>query len=483
MNSLTQTWFIWAGTLAIGFPLSIIVLSEIISLLARRSSALVAPLQSIRNLALPALALMLFTQHVFGLSVQAPAFKLIATLFWVSAIYAALSLLNALLFEETAGDSWRANVPALFLDLSRFILILLGIAIVMSSVWGTDLGGLLTALGVGSIVIGLALQDTLSNIFSGISILFERPYSEGDWIEVNGTVAKVDAINWRATRLQNRDGDSIIIPNSIMASSTILNESKPPGAGYEDYLISFSYDDPPNKVKAVMLDTIKATQGVLETPAPMVRTLSYDDSSISYQVRFALDDYGQLPNIKDDFASRIWYAAQRHGLNIPFPIRTVYHADADLKAQKSQQTQLTNSLEQLSQFIRFDETDSHVAQNLSVQHFGKGEQIIEEGDVTNALYVILTGTVSMNLEDPQGQKHLVSQLANGELFGGAALLRGQASSSAFTALSDVSVISLSNDIVMALVEQKPSFARELEELIELRSNAEEALKLSFLATT
>ena len=479
-NLSSQSWFIWACILAVVFPLIVIIFSELINSLERRSSALVGSFRTARNLALPTLVLLLFCRYVLDLGGDTAFLKIVATLFWVSAIYTALSLLNAVLFSDMKGESWRANVPALFLDLSRFILILVGIAIVMSSVWGTDLGGLLTALGVGSIVIGLALQDTLSNIFSGISILFERPYGEGDWIEVNGTIGKVDAINWRATRLQNRDGDSIIIPNSIMASSTILNESKPEGPGYEDYMISFSYNDPPNKVKSVMLDTLKTTPGVLENPPPMVRTLSYNDSSISYQVRFALDDYGDLLTIKDAFATRIWYAAQRNQLSIPFPIRTLYHFDGPTLDKQAEEKQQDQSLREIKQFIQLDNAKNELTPQLDVQHFGKSETIIAEGDIVKALYLILTGNVAMNIEDPQGQTHIVTQIAKGDLFGGQSLLRGQASSSAFIALTDVSVVSLSNEMVMTMVEQKPSFARELEELIELRRTAENSIRLGFL---
>ena len=479
MTLLGETWFGWALALALGFPLSAVVLSELISLLERRGSALSTPLRALRNILVPVLVTLFFVRNVLGYPGNATLLKLLATLAWIVAIYVALSLLNALLFRNATQSSWRSKVPALFLDLSRFILILVGVAVVLSNVWGADLGGLLTALGVGSIVIGLALQDTLSNIFAGISILFERPYAEGDWIELEGTVGQVEAINWRATRLLTRDGDVIIIPNGVAANATILNETRSDAPAYEEYRISFSYNDPPNKVKRVLLETIRATHGVEPSPPPMVRTLTYDGYAINYQVRFSVDDYGQLPNVKDDFATRIWYAAQRSGLKIPYPIRTLYHYDGTKTDEEAETSALQQGLGQLEALVPLEPEET--LGQVTLKHFGAGEFIIQEGEWVGALYTILSGNVQMSIEDKVGTRHEVTRLGPGELFGGVALLRGQVSSSAFSALDDVAVVTLSNDAIMTMVAQKPSFAREMEELIEARSSAERTVREGLLA--
>ena len=119
----------------------------------------------------------------------------------VNVIHAALSLLNVVLFEQAEADTWRSRVPKLLIDLARLFLILLSTAFVLASVWNADLAGLVTALGVSSLVIGLALQDTLGSVMSGIALLFERPFSVGDWLELDGVVGQVIDINWRAVRL------------------------------------------------------------------------------------------------------------------------------------------------------------------------------------------------------------------------------------------------------------------------------------------
>ena len=133
---------------------------------------------------------MSFLSKIVGLEADSATMRSVATLFWISVIYAVLLFVNLLLFEQAAAGSWRARAPKLFQDLLRVLLVVIGAAIVLSVVWRRDLGGLVAALGVGSIVLGLALQETLGNLMSGIAMLFERPFSIGDWIEVGTSAAK-----------------------------------------------------------------------------------------------------------------------------------------------------------------------------------------------------------------------------------------------------------------------------------------------------
>ena len=108
---------------------------------------------------------------------------------------------------------------------------------------------------MGSLVIGLALQDTLKNLFSGILLLFERPFALGDWLQVGETIGKVIKVNWRSVYLQTRDQDSVVIPNSILAQGNFTNYNRPTPLHVERFLFGFSYDDPPNKVIRVLKET------------------------------------------------------------------------------------------------------------------------------------------------------------------------------------------------------------------------------------
>jgi small-conductance mechanosensitive channel len=133
-------------------------------------------------------------------------------------------------------------VPKLLIDLSRLILILVGTAVVAAAVWNADLAGVATALGVSSIVIGLALQDTLGSIMSGIALLFERPFTVGDWIRVGEIVGQVLDMSWRSVRILTLDREMIIIPHKFISNEIIRNYNQPHRIHAERVKIGFSYN-------------------------------------------------------------------------------------------------------------------------------------------------------------------------------------------------------------------------------------------------
>jgi small-conductance mechanosensitive channel len=464
---------IWALTLIVGFPLLIIGLGELIYRLQRQQQPLAATFQLVRNLVLPVLVFWLFLRHVLQLPASGQFVKSIETLLWLSAIHAALSLLNAILFEQANVDTWRARVPKLLIDLLRLFLVSLGGAIVLATVWGADLAGLVTALGVSSIVIGLALQDTLGSVVLGIALLFERPFSVGDWLRVDGLVGQVIDINWRAVRLQTLEREMIVIPHKLIGAQMIRNYSQPQRLHAERIKIGFSYNDPPNLAKYVLHSTALETQGILAEPEPQIFTLSYDDSAITYEVKFFIENYGDLEEIRDRFMTRVWYAAQRNNLTIPFPIRTLYHFNGPNAAAQSNSKKMAESLQSIPSFLPLDRpTNLHIhAQGTSLQHFGAGENVIRQGHHSNELYIIISGQAVMTVTDDLDREHEVLSLQTGEFFGEMTLFSSEVSPASIRASQDLEVMTLSATVVNQMIERQPSFVREISQILEIRRAA------------
>ncbi|MGB5772321.1 MAG: mechanosensitive ion channel protein, partial [Crocosphaera sp.] len=153
-----QNWFRWAIMLILGFPLIMIFLNEIIVRLRQQERPLMATILIFRNWVFPIVALLLFLTRVVEIPEEATVIRLVKTLVWVGMIHATLSGFKVLLFEQAVAGSWQSRVPDLLLDLIRFFLVACITAVILSTVWKIDLGALLTAFGVGSLVIGLALQ-------------------------------------------------------------------------------------------------------------------------------------------------------------------------------------------------------------------------------------------------------------------------------------------------------------------------------------
>lgn len=474
-----------AIALIVGFPLLIIVLGEIIHSLQQREQPLAATLQVVRNLIVPVFAFLIFTQKILQLPATDERVKSIQTLLWICVIHASLSLLNVVLFRQAKADSWRGRIPKLLIDLARLFLVLLGTAIVLATVWNADLAGLVTALGVSSIVIGLALQDTLGSVMSGIALLFEQPFTVGDWLRVGDLVGQVIDINWRAVRLQTLEREMVVIPHKLISSEIIRNFSRPLRLHAERIRIGFSYSDPPNLAKFVLKTTALETQGILAEPEPLVFTLGYDDSAITYEVKFFIEDYHEVEEIRDRFMTRVWYAAQRNNLNIPFPIRTVYHFHGPTSKAEGTSKKFEEGLQSIPAFIPLEKSDNfdHLSPDLNLQHFGAGEKVIRQGLPSESLYIVIAGEAVITVRDEAGEEHEVLPLKAGEFFGVMTLFSGEPSTISVTALADLEVMVLSAAVVNQMIDRQPSFSREISQVLELRRRAVQEVQEMFVTET
>jgi small-conductance mechanosensitive channel len=462
----------WALALVIGFPVVTVALGEIIMRLRRAGRPAASPLALLRNLVLPTLALLIFLLKVLGQDPANPSVRLVETLFWLFVINAVLSSLNVLLFADAQEGTWQSRTPKLFIDLVRVIIVLILGAVMLSTVWNLNLGHLIAALGVGSIVLGLALQDPLGNLFSGLVLLLERPLRVGDWIKLGENIGQVVETNWRAVHLRTGSRDLVIIPNAALAKGSFINFSRPATVHRETIPLQFSYCDPPNKVKRVLEEVAQRTPGIIEHPDQVISLSTYNDSSITYDAKVFMDNYGLSARVRDGFQSLVWYAARRHGLTMPYPIVTTVNLSQE-EFQAEERAPLAPSA--LAAFRRFDlgSRDGNKApvSRQAVQHFAKGEQVIAEGTVLPGIYLILRGKISLSVHGTAGEKVEIAQVGAGEFFGEKAAIAGCLSDTTATALEDLELLVLDTETLQALLARTQPLSREIGSVMEARRRA------------
>ncbi len=186
-----------------------------------------------------------------------------------------------------------------------------------------DVTALIATSAVTSLVLGLALQPILGNFFAGLVISIEKPYRIDDWIKVGEQEGRVAAITWRTTHLRTRDNDNLVIPNGKMADERVLNYHYPHPVHRVKVRVGVHCDEPPYRVRRALLDCPAGVPGILDKPAPDVLMLSFDASSILYELRAWIDDMAQEPRIASDLRARIWEELRREGIAIPYPIQTL----------------------------------------------------------------------------------------------------------------------------------------------------------------
>lgn len=456
----------WLLVVLLLFPLGILGLSEVLARARRTSAPYAGGVALLRNVVLPLAALYILATRLAEVEAGSFELKLLVSLTAVVALIAVLGVINGVLFG--GGATAIANVPKLFLDLARVILVAIGIAVVLSEVWGADLGELVTALGVSSIVIGLALQDTLGNLFSGITLLYEKPFAEGDYIVVGDVDGRVVEVNWRAVRLVTREQDMIVLPHFMVAQSAITNRSQPVKPWAQKLVIGFSYDDAPNRVKDVLYEVLDETPGVLAHPEPEVKTDDYNDSSIDYEIEYFIESYRVHEEVKDAFMTRVWYAAERSGLTIPFPIRTLVHREPPSTEDRA--AGMRERLADASGMLSPRADPPLVIPETSVRyaHFGVGEQVIPFGKRASGLYLVLDGEADLTTIDYEGDRVEVVHLARGDFFSEILSPGTREGVIEVTAATDLELLHISERQLRVLANRDATLAARLDDVTASR---------------
>ena len=462
-----------AAILAVGFPLSLLIVTEMLNSSARRGGMLAPTLRVVRNLVLPALAAMLFVTEVWQVAPDQTASRVVRTLFWVSLLVCLLTLTNDALFGGRHQASMRERVPKLFRDLARVTLVAIGAALIYQHVWQQEIGGALTALGLGSIVIGLALQEPLGNIVSGLMLLLERPLAIGDWIIADGTTGKVIEINWRSVHIESILHEMRIIPNVVLYKTSFSNLSRPTASRTDTYDIGFSYDHPPNVVKEAMLGILRTTPGVITDPAPEVHTLNYGDFSISYRMYFTVARQEDVLPVRDAILSRIWYVARRESLQIPFPIQMEY------RPSESPSLPQPTVEELLDRFPRYRHVRDAMLKSppgqpaaaiaagqpapsvARIVTYAAGEVIQARGAAVDRFGLIAEGSVDLLALDSEGAEIVVASLGPGDFHGDATASAGRPSDFRVVARTDVVEVSIDSRTVAEWLQGSSGLAAEI----------------------
>lgn len=452
--------------LAVAFPAAIVTLNESIALCERRGIVMARTLRSLRNLVIPSLALLIFARFILELPRPATSVRVIETTFWIVLLYTVLGVVNDIVFGMARPDSWRDKMPTLFRDLLRAVVVAIGAMVVYSSVWGREIGGALTALGVGSVVIGLALQEPLGNIVSGLMLLLERPFNVGDWVNVNNITGKVIEINWRSVHIETSTRELRIVPNVSLYKSAFSNLSRPTHVRTESLEIGFSYDDPPNRVKTVMHQLLASTPGVLSDPPPAVRTFNYADFSITYRLIFSVASQSQLAATRDRLMTRLWYVARREGLTIPFPTAM------EFAPGENPGTTPPSPAEWLRSHARFKpalkETTSRPP---SIVDFARGESVQDAHSPFRGFALILQGHATLLSPDAAGKPVEIGHIGPGECFGDQLTAGPATEELGIVAAEDLKIMVFNEGSIDDLLNHSPGLASEIGDAIEARRQA------------
>jgi len=311
----------------------------------------------------------------------------------------------------------------------------------------------LTTSAVSAVVLGFALQDTLGNAFSGLAIQSEKPFNIGHWVKVGEFEGRVAEVTWRATKLRTKSGNFVILPNNLVSKEAITNYSEPAAPTRQEVEVGVSYDAPPNHVKRTMLDAIQNCPLVLAAPAPDVELMSFDASSINYRLRFWIEDYERDEGARDQVRTSIYYAFQRKGIEIPYPIQVEYSREftpPDAEARTREREALLANVDILRSLS--DGQRRMIAARTRTSVYANGELIVREGQPGESMFVLCSGRAAVVLQT-SGRE--VATIEKGGYFGEMSLLTGDPRSASVVARGDVVVLEIDAAVFRQLAEEAP----------------------------
>lgn len=449
---LSAPWFYWALILGIGLPVALVVLTELQQSLARRESFLARPVGLLRTYIVPLGALLLGIVKTTNITVEATGVRIMSTVFGFIVLIMVLSGVNATVFAGAPKGSWRRRLPTIFIDVARFVIIALGLALILAYIWGANVGGLFTALGISSIVLGLTLQNSVGQIISGLLLLFEQPFQIGDWVQTTSATGRVVEVNWRATHINTGSGLEII-PNSVLAGQAFMNLSRPPGGHTITVTSKFSGADAPDDVCALLTDVAADLPQLHADSRPVTTVTGSAEYTTVIPVRAPADDV----LARSTFQRWLWYASRRAGL----------HLDG-MDDEFATLARRVDALRKIAPVLRATSPDLEaLLPHVTITRYGADELMQASGDIPASMSFVVKGRVRLVVTGIDGSVVPIGTLHQGDFIGQTALTREPVVGSAY-ALGEVTVLQIKRDTLEKLVFRKPELLQDLSQAIDER---------------
>jgi small-conductance mechanosensitive channel/CRP-like cAMP-binding protein len=373
---------------------------------------------------------------------------------------------------DAAAHRRQAHFSTIGKDLVMLLLFTVAAMMVMVEDVHVDPTPLLASSAVIGVVLGFALQESLGNVFSGLTLQAGKAFAPGDWVRTSNFVGRVQGISWRSTALVTRANERLEIPNSLIAKDVVVNYSNG-GAVADEIAIGLSYDAPPNYVREVIVETLRDVPGVLQSPSPHVYTWDYAEYAIRYRVRYWMADYAEAEHLHDTVSTALWYALRRKAIEIPYPIRTLRNApEPPLSAGAEEfEHEIMAELRQVD-FLHDlrDEELRLLLPSVTLLKFGRGEIIVREGDAGNSLYIIRSGEVEVVAHTNGAHEVHIRYLRQPTFFGEMALMTGEPRTATIRARTDAELLELSREGFLELFKSHPEAATKMSEIIALRTS-------------
>jgi small-conductance mechanosensitive channel len=379
---------------------------------------------------------------------------------WVYAAWLLVGIVRSVLVFEH-----RPREGKLLQDILAGLTYLAAIFAIIAYVFDLPIQGLLATSGAIAIILGLALQSSLGDVFSGLVLSFSRPYRLDDWVRLEGgTEGQVVELNWRATHLLTSQRDLAIVPNSVIARSKIVNVSYPSRNHGVSVTIRLDNHGTPSANAIILHQALLSSRRILASPKPSILVKGMNAAAVEYELTFFVDDLNATEAVQNKLFDLIHRHLAAAGIALAPPDGQVLPAIIAMSDAE-------RLLELVSIFATLtpQERAALVAKLKRTRH-ETGETLLQPGTVLQSLFLIGAGIVSLT-HLVGGRKSEVLRLGPGDHYGEVGMLAGNPSWGWITTLTPVILYELSKANLAPVLEARPQVAEDLSHELARRQAA------------
>lgn len=394
-------------------------------------------------------------------------FKIIV---WMILVISIVRMIARLFFATILKGASQSEIASLVRTVLSIVIYIVAFFIIFQSQFPQiELAPLFTGSAILGIVVGLALQDTLGNLFAGLALQADQPFQVGDTIYIsNRGTGIVESVSWRGVRIRTFQNKLLVISNAVLGKETI---EVAPQNNLNARIVYFNtlYSHSPAKTAQVVREAVRQVENVSPKMRPVVRIRNLGDNGIDWEIKYWPEDYTKHNDTDALIRQRVWYAFQREHLRFAFPTRTVF-------VEKHQQEPtfheyVSSASEHLARVPIFaplsEEEIQKLAEASTIRVFAPGEAIVRKGQEGGSMYVIVRGTVSVQVPGPDGPT-TINTLRTNDFFGEMSLLTGEPRTATVVADEETDVLQIRKAAVKPLFEANPELLSAISEIVEER---------------
>ena len=388
---------------------------------------------------------------------------------WIAGALVLTRFLDYALFDIAFRLRGQTVAPSLLRQLVSLVLFGIAVSLVVKALIPGFALPILTGSAIITAVIGLALQDTLGNLFAGLALHIEKTVRVGDIVRSGESFATVEELSWRAMKLRTVEGNLLLVPNSV-AGRDRLEIYPRGGRPVARYLrVGLEYDASPVMARETLESAVRGLTGIASYPERRAFMKSFEPYSVVYELRYWLDDYANYLDVDSAVRERVWYALHRAGLHIPMPFIRQYQYSGGMIPPESRGAVVFPAVAELDLFAPLSEPErARIAEGAMERRYAPGEIVVREGDQTSSMFIVASGRLGVSIHGAAGDTRNLAVLEPGSAFGEISLLTGEPRTATVRALSETVLVEIEKRTIEPILRLNPSLCGAFDAVIAER---------------